>query len=180
MAPIDQGRRALLRGDIRNQSSIRHVPWAAPEFADLCRRCDECITACEESILIRSDGGFPDIDFARGGCTFCGACANACRYGAIKNNGQPAWNLKVTVAPTCLEAKSITCRACGEACETRAIRFFLRVGGGADLRLDQDICTGCGACVAVCPVDAVTIGTASGSGASAPAHKQITQPGGRA
>lgn len=106
---------------------------------------------------MRGDGGFPDIDFNRGGCTFCGACSRACRYDAINGTDSPAWSIKATIGPACLEEKGITCRACGEACEARAIRFFLRVGGGAELRLDEQTCTGCGNCVAVCPVNTVTV-----------------------
>ena len=51
-------------------------PWALNEFlfVDQCTRCNECITACEEEIIIRADGGFPEIDFNRGECTFCELC----------------------------------------------------------------------------------------------------------
>ena len=175
MPPIDSSRRAFLRGDIRATPKTRRIPWAVEAFTELCQRCDECITACEEKILVRGDGGFPDIDFKLGGCTFCGACARACKHGAIYDTGLPAWNLKAGIGATCLEAQGITCRACGEACDARAIRFFPRVGGGAELRLNQDICTGCGACLAVCPVNAVNISAAPTKSVSAPSAAETNQ-----
>ena len=156
-APIDPSRRAFLRGDISNRNGVRHLPWAAANFEDLCQRCDQCIAACEERVLVRGDGGFPSVAFQRGGCTFCQACARACSYGAINDSSEPAWTIKAAVGPACLEAKGITCRACGETCEARAIRFLLRVGGGAELHLSEENCTGCGGCVSVCPVNAVSM-----------------------
>lgn len=157
MPPIDNARRAFLRGNLCHRSGPRRMPWAHQDFEDLCQRCDDCISACEEQIIVRGDGGFPVVDFRRGGCTFCGACADACRHQALRDPQGTPWSLKASIGAECLEARGITCRACGDACEERAIRFLLRVGGGADLRLEQQACTGCGACLAVCPVDAVVI-----------------------
>lgn len=146
-------------------------------FEEHCQRCNECITVCEESILVQGDGGFPEIDFRRGGCSFCGACSQACRYGAINDAGQPAWSLIATIGKQCLENQGITCRACGDSCYERAIRFIPRIGGGAELRFDDERCSGCGSCLKVCPVQAITISPSeSKEPLSAGPAKQARQP----
>ena len=68
-----------------------------------------------------------------------------------------AWNLKAEVGGDCLSARGIVCRACGESCDERAIRFQLEVGGIARPLLDAERCSGCGECFAVCPVKAIRI-----------------------
>ena len=54
MTTINTARRAFLRGSA--VATAHHVPWAAPDFEALCRRCDDCIDACEEAVLIIGDG----------------------------------------------------------------------------------------------------------------------------
>ncbi|MGB5251654.1 MAG: 4Fe-4S dicluster domain-containing protein, partial [Sedimenticolaceae bacterium] len=78
MTTINAARRAFLKRSIGPTRIDHHMPWAVAAFCDLCRRCDDCIRACEESVVVRGDGGFPTVDFNRGGCSFCGACAHAC------------------------------------------------------------------------------------------------------
>jgi ferredoxin-type protein NapF len=56
-----------------------------------------------------------------------------------------------------MAAQGVVCRTCGDVCDARAIHFQLRVGGAALPLLDETACTGCGECIAVCPVQAVEI-----------------------
>ena len=133
------------------------LPWAAAAFAELCTRCVDCALACKERIVVAGDGGFPEVDFKRGECTFCGDCVKACKTGALSRTVEPPWLFKAQVNDRCLSVKGITCRSCADVCDTRAIRFQLQVGGGAVLSIDSENCTGCGACVSVCPVQAVTV-----------------------
>jgi ferredoxin-type protein NapF len=134
-----------------------HMPWAVAGFSAVCRRCDDCINACEESVLKRGDGGYPTVDFDRGGCTFCGACAQACEYVALDREIAPPWQLKASIGDGCLSARGITCRSCGDACEPRAIRFRLELGGRAIPSLDTSLCNGCGSCIATCPTHVIQI-----------------------
>jgi len=157
MPPIDNARRAFLRGDIRAQYHRNHLPWKVENFTELCTRCDDCIHACEEQVLIRADGGFPGLDFQRGGCTFCGACVSACDTGALQDHGQPPWQQTARIGEDCLDTRGITCRACGDACDQGAIRYQLQVGGKAVPQLDQNLCNGCGSCIAVCPIHIIQI-----------------------
>jgi ferredoxin-type protein NapF len=157
MTTINAARRAFLKRRIGPANIDHHMPWAVAAFVDLCQRCDDCIRACEPSVVVRGDGGFPTVDFDRGGCTFCGACAEACGHGALERRPGPAWRLKAAIGDNCLSAQGITCRACGDACEARAIRFRLQLGGRALPGLDPALCNGCGACVAICPTRVIQI-----------------------
>jgi len=157
MTTINAARRAFLKRRIGPDGVDHHMPWAVAAFTDLCRRCDDCIQACEQAIVVRGDGGFPTVDFARGGCTFCGACAAVCTHHALDREAAPAWSLRVAIGDNCLSARGITCRACGDACETRAIRFRLQLGGRAEPTVDPTLCTGCGSCIAGCPTQVIQI-----------------------
>lgn len=152
---IDPSRRAFLQGGVPIAEVGTFMPFATDVFADRCRRCDDCIRVCEEGILVRGDGGYPRVDFSRGGCTFCGACAKACSYEALDVHRSPAWSLYAELGGGCLADQGVTCRACGEACDARAIRFQLRVGGPALPAIDAAQCTGCGHCLAVCPTETI-------------------------
>jgi ferredoxin-type protein NapF len=54
-------------------------------------------------------------------------------------------------------AKNVVCRSCGDACDAAAIRFSPRLGGAACPEILADRCTGCAACIPVCPASAVTL-----------------------
>lgn len=135
-------------------------PWARLEadFLDTCTRCDACVGACPEGIVRRGGGGYPEISFAGGACTFCDACVAACAPGAlVRDPSRAPWTIRAVIASSCLSATGIACRVCGEHCEAGAIRFALAVGGIARPTVDAAACTGCGACVAPCPVSAIEI-----------------------
>ena len=156
-------RRAFLRG--KSPQQISHAlrpPWAVveAEFTRQCSRCDDCIEQCPQHILQRGDGGFPEINFQRGECTFCGRCTEVCQADAFMakpHSPQNAWNLAVDILPSCLSLNAVVCRSCGDCCETRAIRFRLQTGAVAIPEIDASKCTGCGACLFTCPVNAVSI-----------------------
>lgn len=159
---LSLSRRALFRGQLSNtQSPAIRPPWAQPEhaFLDLCSRCDKCASACESNIIIRGDGGYPQVDFTAGECTFCNACEAACPDGALQRTetSEIPWNLTANIGAECLSANGITCRVCGDRCDARAIQFKLAMGGVANPVVDASTCTGCGACVAPCPVNVITI-----------------------
>jgi len=72
------------------------------------------------------------------------------------NEHQP-WYLKAQLKTNCLSERGVVCRACGDICEMRAIRFKLAVGGVTLVEMNTDECNGCGECVSVCPVQAIEI-----------------------
>lgn len=61
------------------------------------------------------------------------------------------------ISDACVEAKGVSCRRCGEACDADAIRFKPVGGGRANAELSAALCTGCGACLPVCPVNAISL-----------------------
>lgn len=131
-------------------------PGAAPGFDDLCTTCGDCAAACPEAIIVNDADRRPVVDFNAGACTFCGTCADACESGALEPALIPDWPWRARIGDSCLSVQGITCRACEDVCDPRAIRFRLATGGRSFPELDLDQCTGCGACATACPAGAVS------------------------
>lgn len=156
---VDVGRRGFLRGRNSLPDPLR-PPWAGDEsaFTARCTRCGDCLTACPQHILAIGPGGYPTVDFTRGECTFCGDCVAACRPAALRHNeGSAPWTIRAHMGEACLPRQGVECRVCGDYCDVQAIRFLPRLGGVAVPEVDTVRCTGCGACVAPCPVVAVAL-----------------------
>lgn len=152
----DFGRRAFQQG--RHGGEAIRPPWSVADFLDLCTRCGDCVRECPEDILRPGDRGYPEVRFQNGGCSFCGDCADACAAGAIQwqDYGLP-WRLLPSFAPSCLAARGSECHDCFDPCEHRAIRFRMLASTVAQPVVHADKCTGCGACVASCPVKAIAM-----------------------
>ena len=155
-------RRSFLTGRFSGPAVELRPPWALPQalFEQACSRCDACIVACPSRIVRRGAGGRPIIDFLQGSgvCTFCGDCVTSCLPRALhRDEGKPAWQAKARIAASCLAQQEVVCRSCGDACGESAIHFRPRLGGAARPELEAARCTGCGACVAVCPVHAIKV-----------------------
>ncbi|MDQ6970857.1 MAG: ferredoxin-type protein NapF [Mariprofundus sp.] len=143
----------------RNQAvSPLRPPWSINEadFQDACTRCGDCLSACPENILIREGvNGYPIVDFKRGECTFCTDCVKACPSTALAESDARPWLLKAVVGKSCLAKQQVICTTCAEQCELRAIRFTPLAGAIAQPEINLDVCTGCGACDAPCPAQAI-------------------------
>lgn len=154
---IKHSRRSFLRGRLsRTEPPRMRPPGAVAAFSDLCTRCGDCARACPEAIIVRHPSGDPVVDFSKGACTFCNACAEACETGALVAGTPPDWPWRAVIGDSCLSLNGISCRACEDACEPRAIRFRLMTAGRAAPILDPDQCTGCGECASTCPAAAVS------------------------
>lgn len=153
---INRSRRSLFR---RNSSSVIRPPWINEddEFTNLCTRCDKCIDACETQIIFRGDGGFPEINFKQDECTFCKQCAQACPEPIFTNTELEPWQNIATINETCLVNQGVWCQSCKDACETNAIKFTMALGKPPTPEIQIEQCTGCGACVAPCPANAITV-----------------------
>lgn len=154
---LSLSRKNLFGGTWGGRAEPIRPPWAVAEtaFTDLCTACGDCIAACPQAIIVRGRAGYPAVDFTRGACDFCGACRRACPESAFGSGDSQPWQLLARVSETCLSSLGITCRVCAEWCDARAIRFRPEVGGRSRPVIEAAACTGCGACVSVCPEHAI-------------------------
>lgn len=67
------------------------------------------------------------------------------------------------VGEGCLARHGIVCQSCRDVCPEGAMRFRPRLGQVAAPEVDLAACTGCGECVAPCPVAAIQIAGSSAS-----------------
>lgn len=155
----DISRRQFLRGDIGNFHQAIRPPWflTGQRFLAHCDRCGDCLTVCETGVLERDAGGYPQVNFQNGECSFCAACVDACPTGALVRQPDVApWSLHATInTASCLASRGVLCMVCADHCATRALRFAPAAYAIATPILDLANCTGCGACVAPCPVNAI-------------------------
>ncbi len=156
MSNINQSRRRLFS---RKKSTAIRPPWSKTdiEFTDICTRCDKCIQACETKIIVKGDGGFPEVNFSIDECTFCQKCVEACPEPLFRDTSEQAWQLKATITETCLAHQGVWCQSCKDACDPRAISFIPAVGKAPQPQIDTDMCNGCGACVAPCPSHSIVL-----------------------
>lgn len=133
-------------------------PWTSEaRIRKSCTSCGDCIRACPEGILIAGRAGTPLVSFDAGLCTFCGECASACEESVFGElTGQP-WTLKADIDQSCLLNSGVSCQSCTDACDDQALTFDMRGGLVGQIRVTTDNCTGCGACVSVCPADAIAV-----------------------
>ncbi|MFK3843331.1 ferredoxin-type protein NapF [Serratia sp. NPDC087055] len=152
-------RRKLLGGQWRQPTAAIRPPWSRQEslFIAGCTRCQACVQHCETGVLIVGSGGFPEVNFQRAECTFCGLCAQACTEPLFRPLTETPWQQHAVFASACLAQQGVECRSCQDSCEPQAIAFRPRLGEMARPILDVAACNGCGACVAGCPASAVTL-----------------------
>lgn len=156
-AAPDLFRRALLLG--RAEAVTLRPPWAVAEtdFTDACTTCGACIDRCPEQVLARGAGGYPVFDPKLGECTFCGECAEACTPRALDRNAAgTAWNQLAVIGDPCLAMQGVVCSSCRDACPEQAICFPV-VASVPIPSVDDNRCSGCGACVSVCPAAAIVV-----------------------
>ncbi|WP_237051513.1 ferredoxin-type protein NapF [Magnetospirillum sp. ME-1] len=140
-------------------------PWSIETFAAACDGCGACLASCPEHILVKGADGRPVVDFARGGCTFCGDCDTACvardgRPAAIDRkafDGAGSLPVLARLGAACISIQGVTCRLCGDPCESRAIKFRPLPGGRVLPEIADESCNGCGVCVSACPVGALSM-----------------------
>lgn len=158
---VDFRRRNFLRARKISSTPAIRLPWTADEalFTRGCTQCGDCITACEENIIVKGDGGFPEINFNNGECTFCEDCVNVCQESLFNPVDTTPWQLDIEIEQGCLAKKQVHCQVCQDSCETEAIAFKHILASVPQPNINFDDCNGCGACVSVCPESAIKLST---------------------
>jgi len=160
MTEMNFARRQFLGMGVVAQHSPLRPPWALVEqrFQEYCIRCTDCITICPETILIQESlGSYPRVDFTKGECTFCGDCVTACPTKALSAPQHIPWSCHAHVTSRCLTEKNIVCLSCAEHCDAEAIQFPPIAQQVAKPKVNHAQCTGCGACVAAWPSQAIEV-----------------------
>ena len=126
-------------------------------FQSECPACESqaCVASCEEKILFVGEDGTAQLSFASSGCTFCEACAEVCEPGVLSLE-QSTYTEKIAAdfritTQGCVAHNGVICFSCKEPCMDDAILF----NGLFNPVIDMHLCSGCGFCISVCPVDAI-------------------------
>lgn len=152
---VSTARRSFLRGG--KPLAVDHQPpWTGSDFTEQCLRCGDCIAACPEQVLVKGDGGFPQVDFTHEGCTLCQGCVEVCPA-PVFDVQHPAFSWRAEIGSGCLAFNNIHCQSCQEHCEAQAIKFVYQLGQMPRPEVNSPACTGCGACLAACPQDAIQL-----------------------
>ncbi len=136
-----------------------------PVFRGVCTRCGNCGRACPAGIIERDLGQnglaslmTPILHFRQDYCREdCVRCTEACPGGALARLplekkpgvrlGLPRVDMNV-----CLLAEDRECSVCRSRCPYDAVRYvFSETDYTLTPQVDQEKCTGCGACEAACP-----------------------------
>jgi len=140
--------------------TVLRPPGAVEEYEFLrrCFRCGSCVDACPVGAigLLKSEdedlAGTPYIDPDLKGCVLCDAlpCVAASPSGALRPVGRDQVRMGRTRwrEDHCLLSQGVSCTACVERCPLGESAIRLSAGR---IRVNEDVCAGCGVCQVACP-----------------------------
>ncbi len=151
---------------------------AEDDFLAACIRCGKCIQACPYNSLKYaniSDGlhaGTPYIDFRETPCYMCVDihCVKVCPTNALDHalidiNNALMGTAVITDREACLSLNGIRCEICYRACPlidkavtlSKHEQTITKRHTVFEPVIHKDVCTGCGICENVCPLDETAI-----------------------
>ncbi|MDQ1902590.1 ferredoxin-type protein NapF [Paracoccus sp. WLY502] len=145
-------RRNLLRGMARPAPFLPRPPGVSVASLAACTGCGACVDACPQAILALAPGGVV-LRPEAGECVFCGDCAASCPEEVFLPGGPMGHVMQISA--DCFVHAGIACMSCRDACPEQAIAMQPRIGAPFLPRIDTASCTGCAACSASCPADAI-------------------------
>lgn len=145
-------RRDLLRGAARPTPFLPRPPGVSITSLAACTACGACVEACPQAILALASDGVA-IRPEAGECIFCGDCAASCLEPVFLPDRRMGHVMQISAG--CLVHAGIACMSCRDACPEQAIAMQPRIGAPFLPRIDAAACTGCGACSATCPAEAI-------------------------
>lgn len=135
-----------------------------PRFFDLCTRCGDCLEACPVWAIRNEDDqeahpGYPVVEPNMTACTLCEdplPCIVACETGALLPTARTAVRLGLAVVDisTCVVSHGELCDFCVLYCPIPEQAIRMTDEGPV---ISESGCTGCGSCVSMCPVSAITV-----------------------
>ncbi len=151
-------RRSFLKLPSQPEAAAIRPPWSDEASVRAhCTGCKACVEACPETILLMDRAGKPKVEFDGRECTFCRKCAESCGEPVFDLTRSRPWDLKATIAAGCLQEHGISCQLCRDACPVSAIRVDLDKRPFGRLKIEEAACTGCGACLSVCPQEVLSL-----------------------
>ena len=161
MVAFSADKRTFFRKMAKGGGDLIRPPWSVEEylFVELCRNCNACVEACPETIIQFDSRKQPFLNFHSGECTFCADCVTVCDTGALHKthpDAQP-WDTSVSLKQGCLSEQNTLCRSCGEVCQYDALHFPRNMTAITKPEIDTEQCIGCGACVSICPTEALDV-----------------------
>lgn len=161
----------LIRSHSRPKASGFRPPSALPDeaFYTACLRCGNCVQACPSGIIRLTyqtksvwEWMTPTLDFSAGYCwADCHACGQVCPGGALRPfSVSEKRQFRIGTAQihtaTCQLTQYKECDRCKAVCSFQAIRIVSE-HLSAKVVIDPSTCTGCGACMQICPENAIRI-----------------------
>lgn len=131
------------------------------QYSQRCTFCQVCVSLCPTNIL-RPHGGVvalqPSLSFHRGYCwEDCVECSKVCPTSAISPiTVADKSTIRLGLAVHSRE-RCIVCKVCVQNCPYEAISLADNPGGKGYIIVNEDFCTGCGACEYFCPQAAIKV-----------------------
>lgn len=150
----------MISGQVSKEELLVRPPYGLSEslFQSECPTCDSqaCVASCEQKIILIRADKTPMLNFSKTGCTFCDECATACPSSVLDLENKATSehiNARFRISTDgCVAHNGVICFSCKEPCIDDAILF----NGMFNPVIDEDLCTGCGYCMARCPTQAIS------------------------